>query len=66
MEDNDHVKAIGLHPIDQAIGEDDQFTQVSIVVRRHDASGVRMIDELLGAARDLVDDALSVEQRIAL
>ena len=44
VEDGDDVDAIALDSIDQTIREDDQLTEVSIIVRRHDASGVRMID----------------------
>ena len=66
MEDGDHVKAIRHHTVDQAIRVDDQFPQVRIVIGWHDAPRVRVINELHGAVRKLVDDTLGVERCIAL
>ena len=47
VEDGDHINAIYHYAVNQSIRVDDKFTQFSIIVRGHNASGEGMIDELL-------------------
>ena len=64
MEDRDHTNAICHHAVNQSIRVGDKFTQISIIIRGHNTSGVRMLDKLLRAPRECIDNALSVKRRI--
>ena len=64
VEDGDDVDAIGFETINQSIRVGDKFTQISIIIRGHNTSGVRMLDKLLRAPRECIDNALSVKRRI--